>query len=531
MSKPFYVTTPIYYINAKPHIGHAYTTLAADILNRFHKGRGRATYFLTGTDEHGLKIEEAAKKNKMPTPQYADEVAQMFRDMWTHLDVRYDDFIRTTEPRHEERVKAAVQRLFDSKDIYKGTYKGYYCVSCETFFTDTELSESSKKAPGAEGKPDKGPRCPQCSKPLQFVEEESYFFALSKYQDRLLKHFKDNPDFLRPAHRANEILRFVESGLRDLSVSRKKSQVAWGVPFPFDADHTVYVWFDALLNYVSAAGWQPDGSNFSALDGTLPDRRPPFGELWPADVHFVGKEIYRFHAVIWPAMLMGLGLELPKTVFAHGWWTFEGEKMSKSKGNIVAPDEITREYGVDALRYFLFREMPFGNDGAFSHAAFHKRYNADLANDLGNLVSRVTNLVDTRLGGVLPTRPPLDRPFISKEVAAETPAIAKSMEELAFCDALNRIWAVISRLNTTVNVEAPWKLADSDPEKFKFLMFDLIWSLRIIAGWLEPFMPRKMAEMQSMLGVRRMSAHFSAEEVLTGSSDKIQKGPALFPRK
>lgn len=537
MSKPFYVTTPIYYINAKPHIGHAYTTLAADVLNRFHRGRGRDAYFLTGTDEHGLKIEEAAKKNKMTPAEYADKVSQLFRDEWKHLDIRYDDFIRTTEPRHEERVRAAVQRLFDSGQIYKGKYKGYYCVSCETFFTETELADAeAKRAASAEaaGRPkpaDKGHRCPTCGKPVSWVEEEAYFFALSNYQDRLLAHYKANPEFLRPAHRANEILRFVESGLRDLSVSRRKDQVSWGIPFPFDADHTVYVWFDALLNYVSAAGWNPPGKDFSKLDGDLPDRRPAFETLWPADVHLVGKEIYRFHAVIWPAMLMALELPLPKTVFAHGWWTFGGEKMSKSTGNIVTPEEITREYGIDALRYFLFREMPFGNDGAFSHEAFHKRYNADLANDLGNLVGRITNLVDTKLGGVLPQRPPLDRPFLSKEVATETSAIAESMEKIAFQDALNRIWAVISRLNKTVDSEKPWEMAEKDPEKLKFFLFDMVWSLRIIAGWIEPFMPHKSAQMQSMLGVRRADPNFSAEEVLSGTNEKIQKGPPLFPRK
>ena len=506
MKKKFYITTPLYYVNASPHIGHAYTTVAADVLARWKRQSGAEVTLLTGTDEHGSKIEQAATAAGVSPLEYADRISAEFRDLWAHLDIRFDDFIRTTEPRHKERVQAAFRRLVASGDAYKGVYKGFYCVSDETYWTETEAPEN-----------DKGKRlCPNadCRRELKLTEEESWFFRLSKYGPRLLEYYKAHPDFLLPAQRAKEIENFVGEGLRDLAISRTK--VSWGVPVPDDPGHVVYVWFDALLNYVTATGWLPEGDT-----GAFPD-------LWPADVQFVGKEIYRFHTVIWPAMLMALGIEPPKSVFAHGWWTAEGQKMSKSKGNFVDPREITREYGVDAFRYFLFREMPFGNDGDFSAEAMKRRYNSELANDLGNLVSRLTNMVDKYLEGALPGKPDLAKSPITKAALDAAPAIAESMDRMAFQDALNRIWAVVGELNLAVDQRKPWVMAKTDMEALRVFLFDLVGALRVIAGWTAPFMPQTAAKIQMALGVRLAKGPLTAAEVLDG---RIQKSPPLFPRK
>ena len=412
--KKYYITTPLYYVNAAPHIGHAYTTIAADVLARFQRGRGIATHLLTGTDEHGQKIEDAAKASGKHAIDFCDAVSGKFRDLWKHLDIRYDDYIRTTEKRHEDKVQELFALLMKNGDIVKGRYEGLYDVVSESYVKE---ADAVKGPNGVLLSPDSG-------KPLQKLSEETYFFKLSKFGPRLLEHYQANPGFLAPASRAPEVARWVEAGLEDISVSRAK--VKWGIPVPGDPAHTVYVWFDALINYWSATAGADD--------------------LWPADVHIVGKEIYRFHAVIWPAILMAAGLPLPKKVFAHGWWTVDGRKMSKSLGNFVDPREITQEFGVDALRYFLLREMPFGNDGDFSKASLTKRYNAELANDLGNLVSRVAEMVDKFLGGRLPTKPPLIGDFYTTVVAKRTPEIAAKMEELDFHGALDAIWGVIREL-------------------------------------------------------------------------------------
>jgi len=511
--KKFYLTTPLYYVNAAPHIGHAYTTLAADILARYKRQKECAVHLLTGTDEHGSKIEQAAKEAGKTPKQYADEVSAQFKDLWKHLDIQFDDFIRTTDERHEARVQAVFARLREKGDIYKGTYKGFYCVSDESFWTETEAPPDEK---GRRLCPN-----PECRRPLQAAEEESYFFKLSSYQAPLLAHYKAHPEFLQPPHRAAEMVRFVEEGLRDLAVSRTK--VTWGVPVPGDPGHVVYVWFDALLNYLTATGWLPEGATAPGPD--------EYEALWPADVHLVGKEIFRFHTVIWPAMLMALGLPLPKSVFAHGWWTADGAKMSKSKDNFVDPRDITREFGVDAFRYFLFREMPFGNDGDFSREALLKRYNSELANDLGNLVSRVTNMVDKYISGETPGKPDSEKPSVVKEMLEKSPQVDAAMERLALQEALNVIWTGVRRLNEKVDKEKPWEMARTNPEGLRVLLHELVISLRIVAGWLAPFMPQTAAKMQANLGVRAFPGPQTPEEVLAGPGSRILKGPPLFPRK
>ncbi len=500
--KKYFVTTPLYYVNAAPHIGHAYTTVAADVLARFRRARGERVHLLTGTDEHGQKIEEAAKAAGRHNLDFCDQTSAKFRELWKHLDISFDDYIRTTEKRHEDKVQELFSRLQKSGDIYKGRYEGLYDVVGESYVKESD----AVRGPGGVllG--------PESGKPLQRLSEETYFFRLSAYGPRLLEHYRAHPEFLAPASRAPEIARFVSDGLEDISVSRTK--VKWGVPVPGDEQHTIYVWFDALINYWSAAGGAQD--------------------LWPADVHIVGKEIFRFHAVIWPAMLMAAGLPLPGRVFAHGWWTVEGKKMSKSLGNFVDPYEVTREFGVDAFRYFLLREMPFGNDGDFSTAALKKRYNAELANDLGNLVSRVVNMADSYLGGELPAKAPEGGDACSRRAAARAGDISARVAALDFHGALELIWETIRELNAHVNEQAPWKLAKTDKDKCALVLFDLIHSLRVVAGWIEPFMPRKAAEMQAQLGVRRFPDALTADDVLAGVNSRtgqIQKGPALFPRK
>ncbi|PCI40131.1 MAG: methionine--tRNA ligase [Elusimicrobia bacterium] len=516
VKKKFYITTPLYYVNAAPHIGHAYTTLAADILARYHRLKGRDVHLLTGTDEHGAKIEEVAAAAGIEPRAYADKIAAQFSELWKHLDVRYDDFIRTTEERHVKRVQAVFEHLLSTGDIYKGVYKGYYCVSCETYWTETEAPPEEKTEIR---------RCPNvdCRKKLTLTEEESYFFKLSKYEKPLLEHYEKNPDFLLPRKRATEITNFVKDGLRDLAVSRTK--VKWGVPVKSDPKHVIYVWFDALQNYITATGYRPPGME-------APDEEDKSAALWPADIHFVGKEIYRFHAVIWPAMLMAIGAELPKSVYAHGWWTVEGQKMSKSKGNFVDPKEITREYGVDVFRYFLFREMPFGNDGDFSLSKIEDRYKAELGNDLGNLLMRITHMVDKYLGGALPGKSHRDKLTLTPSVLKAADAIDEAYEAVNLQEALNLIWVQIGRLNLHIEEKKPWKMAKEDLEGVRILLFDLVSSLRIIAGWISPFMPTVSTKIQSALGVRRTQMALTPNEVLNGlDGEKIKKAPPLFPRK
>ena len=486
MQKKYYITTPLYYVNSSPHIGHAYTTMAADILERHFKAKDMPVFMQTGTDEHGSNIEKTANEKNVPPKQWCDEVSNQFRQLWETLGIKYDYFIRTTDKLHEEAVQAVFEKLIASGDIYLGSYEGLYCKSCEAFYTESELIEG---------------KCPVHKRNVEAVKEESYFFRLSKYEKPLLEYYEKHPDFLAPSYRARELINFVKAGLTDLSVSRTK--VAWGIPVKSNPKHTVYVWFDALLNYITGRGYSPDNVS------------PEFKEYWPADVHLVGKEIFRFHGVIWPAMLMALGLELPKKVYAHGWWTVNGEKMSKSTGNFIKAEDVVAEYGLDSLRYFTFREVTFGQDGDFSMEAFRRRYNSDLANDLGNLFSRVINLVNKNIDERLPEDPSSK---LYSQFAALTAKIDSSIEDMQFSDALETIWGAISDLNKIVAEKKPWEMAKKCPEELPGFLNEMVWCLRLIAGWIDPFMPNTAEAMKKHLGTRKAVAE----------GEKIAP---LFPRK
>ena len=491
----FYVTTPIYYVNDVPHIGHAYTTVAADVLARHHRLLGHEVYLLTGTDEHGQKVEQSAKALGETPIQLADRVVQRYQELWDKLDVRVDDFIRTTEPRHKNFVQDLWRRVRDAGHIYLGQYEDWYCVPCETFVPETQLVDET---------------CPTCHRGVEKLKEESYFFKLSAFQDPLLKWLKENPDAVRPASRYNEIVSFVEGGLRDLSLSR--TTFSWGIPVPDDERHVIYVWFDALANYISALGG--DGGEL-------------YEKFWPADYHLVGKDIVRFHSVYWPAFLMAAGLEPARKVFAHGWWTVEGQKMSKSLSNAVDPNMLIEEYGVDAVRYFMLREVPFGGDGDFSHKALIQRANSDLANDLGNLLSRTVSMLVKYREGVVPA-PAEDaaiRHLTEKTWAEFRPLI----EQSAFHQALEKVWFLIRELNGYVDRSAPWTLAkEGKAEKLDEVLYTALEGLRCSARMLAPFMPGSCDKILEILGVAE-----TPHEVVWGglsSGATLRKPPALFPR-
>ncbi|TDY60242.1 methionyl-tRNA synthetase [Aminivibrio pyruvatiphilus] len=505
-NKTFYLTTPIYYVNDIPHIGHAYTTIAADVMCRYKRMKGYDVMFLTGTDEHGQKIQQSAAAKGLTPIELADRTVLNFRELWHALGISNDDFIRTTEERHHRTVQAIFKKLLDQGDIYKGTYEGWYCVPCETYVPESSMGEDKT--------------CPDCRRPLQMMEEESYFFRASKYVPRLLEYYEKNLRGVMPRSRYNEIVSFLKSGVRDQSISR--TTLKWGIPVPGDDAHVVYVWFDALINYVTACGYLDDPEKFA--------------RFWPSAHHLVGKDIIRFHCVVWPIMLLALGVNPPVTVFAHGWWTVEGEKMSKSRGNVVDPFEMVERYGRDPFRYFLLREVPFGLDGDFSEAALVGRINSDLANDLGNLLNRTLQMVDNFCGGVLPVSGAAGQ--LEQEIAELAAKTVRDVDEkisdFAFDEALKAIWALIGRGNKYIDETMPWKLAKEGKEEDLHRVLNTLYDvLRLGSLLVAPFVPDTAARLWEQLGLEGDPGKCAIDGFAWGERTpglKVNKGKVLFPR-
>ncbi len=503
MKPAYYLTTPIYYVNDVPHIGHAYTTLAADVLARYKRLMGYEVFFLTGSDEHGQKVEKAAATSGETPLELADRVVKRFQALWDKLDIEYSDFIRTTQERHKQGVAHIFSQILASGDIYLGEYEDWYCTPCETFWTETQLIDN---------------KCPDCNRIVEKLKEESYFFRMSKYQEQLLAHIDANPDFIQPKSKRNEIISFVKEGLRDLSVSR--TTFNWGIPVPGNDKHVIYVWFDALTNYITALGY--------------PDQAGNYGKFWPADVQLIGKDILRFHAVYWPTFLMAAGLPLPRKVFAHGWWTVEGQKMSKSLQNVVEPNMLIDKYGVDAVRYFLLREVPFGSDGDFSHTALVQRINADLANDLGNLLNRSTAMLQKYFAGIVQptaTPEPVDDLYRQKSEAM-IGQVAGHMDDLAFSKALQSIWETISAGNKYIDDTAPWTLAKSAEKQARLatVMYHLLESQRLVYCLLSSFMPQTAVKGLAYLGCPEPPTADSLRWGILAPGTSVAKAEALFPR-
>jgi methionyl-tRNA synthetase len=504
-AKRFYITTPIYYVNDIPHIGHAYTTIACDVMSRYKRMKGFDTYFLTGTDEHGQKIQAAAEAKGMTPQELVDKIHLNFKDLWKVLNIGNDDFIRTTEDRHVRAVQAMFKKLMDQGDIYKGSYEGWYCVPCETYVPESGMGENRT--------------CPDCGRPLTTMKEESYFFKASKYVPRLIEHYEKNLQGVMPRVRYNEIMSFLRGEVRDQSVSR--TTLKWGIPIPGDEKHVVYVWFDALINYATAVGYLDDPKMFE--------------RYWPVVRHMVGKDIIRFHCVIWPLMLLALGINVPVSVIAHGWWTVDGEKMSKSKGNVVDPFKMAELYGADAFRYFLLREVPFGNDGDFSEAALVGRINSDLANDLGNLLNRTLQMIVSYSGGVVPaggSEDPLDAEV--RALGESTlDAVDKAMDTFSYDEALKLMWAFIGRANKYIDETTPWKLQkEGKSERLNGVLLTLYEALRLSALLVAPYIPEAAEKIWKQLG-RKGSVHSETIDSFRwggGTGTEVDKAEVLFPR-
>ena len=507
--KKFYVTTPIYYVNDKPHIGHAYTTIVADVLSRYHRLLGVPTFFLTGTDEHGQKVQKAAEAAGITPLQQADTTVVRFRELWKKLEITNDDYIRTTEERHKTIVQRILQDLYDRGEIYRAEYDGWYCVPDERFFMEKDLSDG---------------KCPECHRPVEKIKEANYFFRMGKYQDWLVQYIQEHPKFIQPDFRRNETLGFLKKPLQDLCISRPKSRMSWGIDLPFDQDYVCYVWFDALVNYISAVGYLADEKKFATW--------------WPATYHLIGKDILTTHTVYWPTMLKAMGVALPETVFAHGWWLIGESKMSKSLGNVVNPMEMAEKYGVDAFRYFLIAEMTLGQDASFTEDAFMRRYNADLANDLGNLLNRVVNMTVRYCGGKIPEPAPAalegaEEKSVWEAVQTAVAGMEKAVGGMRLNSGVEQVIVAVRAINRYLEAKQPWTLAkQEDQVPLRTTLYTAAEALRVAAGLLFPVMPGKMSELRKSLGMRKAQpdlAHLKVWGNLKPGVTVKETGP-LFPR-